>query len=314
MKSKKIIKITKWIWITAVIIGGGYYIINNWDKMIQYFNLIPTKNLFYSALFLLAGKLFLVFFSKIAVEKENHVLPYWHAFRIVSITQLGKYVPGGIWHFVGRYNAYHDQNLTIKKSTRALISENVWLLSGALVIGSLFGIFSQLGQNILLQLNLPLSPFLLYVYAGVIIGAWIVGLVVYEWFFINKKIAFNLLDFIKLILIQFATWVLLGISFSFVLPDLQIQMLPNTIFGYSISWVVGYIMIFAPGGIGIREGALVWIFSGLFPTEEIIIYSTVHRFLFVVVEIVLGSIAGIQNSKQKLFNSNTQPDQIKSEN
>ena len=102
--------------------------------------------------------------------------------------------------------------------------------------------------------------------------------------------------------------------FSFVLPDLQIQMLPNTIFGYSISWVVGYIMIFAPGGIGIREGALVWIFSGLFPTEEIIIYSTVHRFLFVVVEIVLGSIAGIQNSKQKLFNSNTQPDQIKSEN
>jgi uncharacterized membrane protein YbhN (UPF0104 family) len=256
--------------------------------MIQFFALVPKRNLFLSALFVLMGKLCLVFLPKFSLEKEGFKLSYLQVFFIVTITQLGKYIPGGVWHFVGRYNAYQNQDISIKKSTKAIISENIWLLSGAIAVGTLFGINSKLGHELLSGIKFPTQSTYLIIYAIVISLCWIALLIIYESFLNQKFPTIHLSSIIKLISVQFVTWTFLGISFLLIFPEFSMAIAPDVIFGYSISWAIGYVMVFAPGGIGIREGALVWIFSSLFITEDILIYSTVHRFLYVAVEFIMG--------------------------
>jgi len=279
------------VWIIAVILAGSYYIISNWDQMINFFKLVPKINIFYSAIFIVLGKLSLFLIAKYSIDKEGFDLPYSQVFFIVATTQLGKYIPGGVWHFVGRYNAYHDQDISLKKSTKAMISENFWLLGGAIAIGTLFGISSQLGKHLLSSVGLPTTTVWLIVYGLMIFIIWIAILITYESILKRK---FTILDFksiIKLISVQLITWIFLGTSFLFLIPNNTVAIASDVIFGYSFSWAIGYVMVFAPGGIGIREGALVWIFSNLFSSSDILIYSTVHRFLYVAVEFLLGIFA-----------------------
>jgi len=64
--------------------------------------------------------------------------------------------------------------------------------------------------------------------------------------------------------------------------------------------LVGYLAVFAPGGIGIRETALTWMLSSIIDPESAIIYSAVHRFLFIVVEFMLGLISSLISTSKKV--------------
>jgi len=286
--SKKFLRIIKWVWIIAVILAGSIYLITNWEKMVEFFAKVPKLNLLYSALFVVFGKFCLFLLAKYSLEREGFHLPFQHVFFIVATTQLGKYIPGGVWHFVGRYNAYQNEEISLKKSTRAMISENLWLLSGALMVGAMFGLHSKLGKDFLAGIGLSVQfPFLI-LYSFIIFLLWILLFIGYEAILQRKFPSIEVVKLIKLILVQTFTWIFLGVSFLFIFPISTFSLVPDAIFGFAISWAIGYVAIFAPGGIGIREGALVWIFSSLFLAEDILIYSTVHRFLYVAVEFLLG--------------------------
>lgn len=291
MISKNFLRIVKWVWIFAVILAGSYYLITNWEKMIIFLAKVPKLNLLYSALFIIFGKFCLFLLAKYSLEREGFHLPFQHVFFIVATTQLGKYIPGGVWHFIGRYNAYQNEEISLKKSTKAMISENLWLLSGALMVGAMFGLHSKLGKDFLAGIGLSIQFPILILYSIIIFLLWIFLLIGYEAILQRKFPSIEVVKLIKLILVQTFTWVLLGVSFLLIFPMSTFSFIPDAVFGFTISWAIGYVAIFAPGGIGIREGALVWIFSQLFQTEDILIYSTVHRFLYVAVEFLMGFLS-----------------------
>jgi len=286
--SKKILQILKWIWIIAVVLAGSYYLITNWDNMTHFFSLVPISHLVFSSLLLILGKSCQFIIAKISLKREDIFLPYGQIFFIVATTQLGKYIPGGVWHFVGRYNAYQSENISLKKSTKVLIHENIWLLSGALAVGSLFGLYSKLGKILLDKIGFPTGLSYVIFYSFILLSIWVLALLVYEAFLQKKLPAINPGFLIQLIFVQTLIWIFFGISYLLIIPNTTVNLLPDVIFGFSISWAIGFVVVFAPGGIGIREAALVWIFSSLFLSNDILIYSTVHRFLFVIVEFVLG--------------------------
>ena len=83
-------------------------------------------------------------------------------------------------------------------------------------------------------------------------------------------------------------WISFGISFWLVFP-LENGFLPAIAGAFSLSWVAGYVAFFAPGGIGVREYLLTIILSSFFSDNEVAIYATIHRLIWVVVEILLGA-------------------------
>jgi uncharacterized membrane protein YbhN (UPF0104 family) len=282
------------MWIIAIIAYGVYYLSSHWTRVENYFYNIPVIKLIFAAVFLICGKVALVFFSKFSIERENTPLTYFAVFSIVTFTQLAKYLPGGIWHFVGRFGAYSREQMSIKKTTRALIIENAWLLSGALMVGVCVGALSQPGQQLLGRYDIQISWVVL---ESIALLLWFALLVGFERLFHAEKFT----SYIKIFGLQWIAWLCLGISFVCILPEYKFTDALFYISIFSFGWLAGYVMVFAPGGIGVRELAIVWMLSGLMKSEDVFIYSTVHRFLFIVVELLLGGVAGLMDVFQQKY-------------
>lgn len=285
-KIQNLLKFVKWIWVVVVIIAVVYFLMTRWESIFEYFSEIPVSKLLWSASFLIFSKILLVYVAQQSVQIEGIRLPYRDTFTIVSFTHLAKYIPGGIWHYVGRLGAYGERDFGIKKSTRALIHENVFLISGALITGIVAGAFSSQGKVLLKSFGINFSVF---AFTAVILLLWSGMLIAYEK--IIKPV--SKIAYFKLVPTLLLAWLSLGLSFGVLFPELSSDNFLFFISVYSIGWLVGYVAIFAPGGIGVRETVLVWMLGGLMDPEYAIIYSAVHRFIFILVEVALGGISSI---------------------
>ncbi|PKO01062.1 MAG: hypothetical protein CVU42_01045 [Chloroflexi bacterium HGW-Chloroflexi-4] len=302
---KKLLNYSKWIWSAAVLAAVVYYLLKNWRIVSSYFVTLNEINLLCAVILLFCGKLALVLLSKNAVAAEGLNLSYKKMFTIVSITQLGKYIPGGVWHFVGRYNMYHEHDLSLKKSTKSLITENFWMLTGAISSGLIFACFSPYFPGVLLKLGINIPSEILTLCGILIIFSWFGVMVFFDRLFRLKGQQQKIGSLVSLLFAQFLCWSCFGLSFALIFQNLVINGLSMTISYYSLGWIVGFVAVFAPGGIGIREAALVWLFSNFYPAQEILVYSTVHRFIFFVVEIILGIIAWRLNAGETKYSYKT---------
>ena len=290
MDKNKILKVLKWLWVIAVVVFVSVYFYKHLPEEIQYLKTIRIINIFLSVLFLFFGKLLVVEMARQSVERSGWSPSFKQMFPIVTISQLGKYVPGGIWHFAARINSYKENSLSNKLTAKVIVLENIWLLSGAFV----FGLF-------MLALNPPTD----YIYSLIKIKPsatfwlilkillpifWVTGLIVLEKLFPAENGTNPIKRIIVIVLIQMGIWAAFGSSFYFVFQGIGFESFWLIIGGYALSWVVGYLVIFAPGGIGVRELVLVALFAGLMPTGQIAIYSVVHRLIYTILEVGLGGI------------------------
>lgn len=62
-------------------------------------------------------------------------------------------------------------------------------------------------------------------------------------------------------------------------------------FAYGFAWLVGYVAVPAPAGLGAREGMLAALLAGSASTLNIVRLSAVHRVLTLVVELALLMVA-----------------------
>jgi hypothetical protein len=101
----------------------------------------------------------------------------------------------------------------------------------------------------------------------------------------------NWRDVVSVGALQSAVWILLGTSFAILLPINDLTLMPLAMGGFGLSWVAGYVAIFAPGGVGIREATLTALMAAALPPESAIVYAAINRILWVIVESALGLIA-----------------------
>lgn len=283
---KRILDIVKWIWIVGVIGVAGYYFYKNYRDISGYLESISIIRLLGSFVMLMLGKLALSEMTRYSLKKIDVEIAYADALTITSVTQLGKYLPGGIWHIAGKFGIYKARQISLKKSTQAIVFENIWLLSSALVIGAVLLLLSSRDvvcaampyfcRSEIQNAFLVLFPTL-----------WVVGLYVFEKiFFKNNPVILK--DFLAKFLLMIAIWFSFGVSFWLVFP-LQSGFLVAITGAFSLSWVAGYVAFFAPGGIGVREYLLTLLLVSFFSSSEVAIYATIHRLIWVLEEILLGA-------------------------
>jgi len=286
--SKNLVNYLKWFWIVAVLGGAGWYFYSHFQEISGYLSTLSISRIILSTFLFLVGKFLLSDITRLSLKKVGRHIPYSEAFSITSVTQLGKYLPGGIWHFAGKFGMYKVMGISTKKTTQAMIYENIWLLSSATIVGFLTLLVSSR------DLFCEYLPFIcdLTVVRILIVGVpvlWIAGMVLFEKFFF-RNVKVDLFDFLLVLVEQLTTWIFFGISYWLVFPA-QSGFLLQIIGAFSLSWVAGYVAFFAPGGIGIREFLLAVILGGFFASREVATYATVHRLIWVLIEIVLGALS-----------------------
>jgi glycosyltransferase 2 family protein len=286
--SKKLVNYLKWFWIVAVLGGAGWYFYTHFQEISGYLGTLSISRILLSTFLFLVGKFLLSDITRLSLKKVGKNISYSEAFSITSVTQLGKYLPGGIWHFAGKFGIYKVMGISTKRTTQAMIYENVWLLSSATIVGILTLLVSSrevFCEYLPFICNPTIDKFLK---VGMPI-LWIAGMVLFEKLFF-RYVKVDVSDFLLVLVEQLATWILFGISYWLVFPT-QSGFLLQIIGAFSLSWVAGYVALFAPGGIGIREFLLAVILGGFFASREVATYATVHRLIWVFIEIILGALS-----------------------
>lgn len=308
MKNNKIVQYLKWFWALLVVIFIGYYFYNHLPEVLEYLKTMQLWLLVISVALMVISKLFSVEIARQSVCRDGWSPSYFQLFSIYTVTELGKYIPGSIWQFAARAGFYKENSFSTKKTARAVLIESIWQAIGAFCFGMLLLSINPPLELINKWLKISIPSWIWILLPILVVIIWIVGLFVLERVFAVQDKRSEPVRIIKLILLQIGAWVTLGLSFYLVFSFIANPNMLQFIGGYAISWVAGYLFLFAPSGIGVREFVLVALFSSSMPAEQIATYSIVHRVLYTVADVLIGAIGFMLQKRYSQTISENQKD------
>jgi uncharacterized membrane protein YbhN (UPF0104 family) len=217
--------------------------------------------------------------------------------EIISVyvkANIGKYLPGNVMHFAGRNILAGKLGFKQLDIAFCSIVEIVMLIFTACFLSIILAM--QSFQMVIKNLYGKINPF--YVFGILIILFIFIAVAI--WLFIKKSgfidkykhlFTRNFLKLLcKLFCIYSVTLIIPGIFlvliFTFALGcNLSLQTTMIIIAAYTISWVAGFIVPGAPGGIGVRESILLLILSPFYANDIILLAAILHR-----ISSILGDI------------------------
>jgi hypothetical protein len=240
---------------------------------------------------LLAAKALLALGALHSVRMQGARMAYPEMLGIVSVSQLGKYVPGGVMHFLGRGWMYSRRGMGLAASGRAMIVENIWQWTAALLVGLGFLAAANAHRNVWLQ---GLSADLMVV-IGPLSAA---GLAC--WWWVSRVTEARLgsresplrTSRLRLGIAYFTAWSLMGLSFLVLWPvEFQLGDVVLAIGAFAASSIAGFAVPVAPAGLGVREAALVVTTAGRLSADEAVIAAGLNRLVWIGSELLLASVA-----------------------
>lgn len=103
---------------------------------------------------------------------------------------------------------------------------------------------------------------------------------------------------IRVVLLFIGNWIIVGVGFYMLTCSIYAVPLSELLYAagiFGLSCIIGILAVFAPSGLGVREGILVLGLGLIMPEEYAVIISIVSRLWMTVSELALIGIAFIVN-------------------
>jgi hypothetical protein len=195
------------------------------------------------------------------VSAFGHPLPVPAAARIWSISELARYLPGSIWQVVGRVHLIKPYGVSGSISSTAQILEIfVFLLANLMfAVACLMWFGTKLPPNIqpwlyALGILIPLLGVVLHprVFYGVVnrVMGWLGKPLIQQRLSGGGLVKLLAWCILGLLWQSLAVWVITANALE--LPLAKWWLVGGA---YAFAWCVGFLAVWAPGGIGVREVA-----------------------------------------------------------
>ena len=239
---------------------------------------------------------------------DNHnKLKFTQSIALVNISQLGKYIPGKLWSYM--IQIYWLASKGVPKTTALYLN----------IVTTLLTILVSMLTGCLLLLMLPGWQHLrteILIFIGILL---VINLVLFnknilrffiEMFskIIGQKISFYQLSTRRIISMQLIYiagslfWALAGcfisLSIGFSLDGLRILFISAAML---LGDVIGFLILIAPGGLGVREGTMFLILKGAGIIQFALIFPIVVRLLNIVTDFIMGIVSVLIVSRSKYF-------------
>lgn len=159
-------------------------------------------------------------------------------------TQVARYVPGGFWAPVARATTVQGR---VRHKATAVIAENVTLLFVALGVGALWA-----------SIHRPeFAPLILVGFVPLLLSRWL-----------ERHSQIDRVQLMRASVtyaVAFAAYGFAGVLSQVAFTGVRLHhTYPLYVAGAScVAWAVGLVVVFAPGGVGVRELVYVWMLSDL---------------------------------------------------
>jgi uncharacterized membrane protein YbhN (UPF0104 family) len=300
MDTKKILVRVAQIVVIALIF---YFLIkglvSNWSQVKDFDWKFNYPLLIISFLLQIMALCWLVQIWRWILRHSGSTVSYPGLFKIWFFANLGRYLPGKVWQFLGMVYMLEKRGVPKRNSvSTALLAQSFSVISGLLIA------FVFLGTDLYSQF-LANNPGLVLVMA--VFGLFIVTVVCYPKLLgeiINlglgilkrEKISLDITskDVIIYILAYSVSWLLFGLAFLVFIKAMaqaSFDMYPGITGAFAFAFNIGFLALFVPGGIGVREGILVLLLSSVFPVPIATLISLLARLWVTVAELLCFLIA-----------------------
>lgn len=262
-------RIAKYGLAIAAVVLAGQHLVVHWEKVVEFdWQLRPGWLLLSIAMHFVTLWLFAFVWCRL-IQGFGYQVSASHGFKIAYITNLGRYLPGKIWPVFGM--AYFAKRLGIPEQ----VSVTSWVVALVLALSSAFSV-SAIG--LLIQPGILQADVQRTIGAGVLIGGILLvaasvalvfvpghtlaALNVILRVFRRKQLNFRLSGRVAIeVAIGYAVcWMAYGLSFWLFVKAIagagSVELIPMMI-AFVIAYQLGYLAVFSPGGVGVRELVLI---------------------------------------------------------
>lgn len=277
-------------------------IIPNWENVIFHFDKI-------NPILIVSGILcfILYFFIRTIVwqhilREQGHHLSVKEISFLWQISELKRYIPGGIWGWVGRAYHFSNKGIPAKRVIKSHFYEDQFLIVGSMIIVTIGNLLSA--DSFLPFLSNNTIATILFILATAIA----IIIIIFSRRIRSKVFnSFPPKTNIKIVLLASVFMFLFGLGTYLTLSSL-INLTPNLLFGlislFVLSLLIGHISILFPMGLGVREGVITLGLSNLISIANAGFASIFARVVLTVSEFIFLLLTFIWNkSKNKYITS-----------
>lgn len=243
----------------------------------------------------------------------NQFVPNSQFIQIYLKTNIGKYLPGNVWHFYGRILAAKTAGVPVGAATLSVVLEPLLMAAAALVM-ALINIQPIASNSFVKLQGLPILGL-----ACVLVGI--------HPQFLNRVI--NVLSRLKSkgtnsssddsktlqlrhypfkpLLGELGFIGLRGAGFLLTLlafKPLDLQQIPLLLSAFSFAWLLGLVVPGAPGGLGVFEATAIALLQGSFSGGLIISAIALYRMVSIIAEAAGAGLAWLDEQRTPPTKSN----------
>ncbi|MHB1137063.1 MAG: lysylphosphatidylglycerol synthase domain-containing protein [Coriobacteriia bacterium] len=223
------------------------------------------------------------------------------AFALNFISNLGKYLPGGVWPILGRYALASRFGVSAEHAVMSTVFENLLsVVAGTIVVLVAIGPAAADAMNV--------SPYLL-----VLVAAGILACLHPVVFGRLSRVALRLLKsdvrevslpvaaMLRVVVHYALTWCLGGIAFAVFVGSITVGD-PGTlslyIGAFAAASIGGLLVLFAPGGIGVREAILAGLLAPSYPLAVAVAAGVAARLWSTAVELLASGVSALMTHRR----------------
>ncbi len=255
----------------------------------------------------LALALFVLSWYVLLYFGNNARISYVEAAAHIGVTLVGKYLPGKVWGLLGRTYLLKQRSYRSGAAIELLIADQFLTFYTGIAIGglALLAIYDRTLFSLACVLVLLLSICVVLLYARLI--AWLkqsaksvfrrlTELGNDEPNSLNRdSAAVSSAGLMAGMLVYFVHWLAISlVLWLLYFPALQANPSLNAMLllaAIPLAMLSGFVAVWAPGGIGVREGVIIAILAINLPLELAASIAVTYRLICVINDLVSGSIA-----------------------
>ncbi len=218
--------------------------------------------------------------------------------KIFFIANLGRYVPGKVWQLAGLTYLAGKSGVSLPVASSAAVLGQIFALAAAAVLGGI-----ALAAGATTGFPAELVPWALVVAVGIVAVVTVPPVLR-----TILRLAFKLgrrqeetprLDSLfgaRWLGLYLVAWLGYGIAFGLLwgsFPPLPAVSWPAAVGGFGGAYFLGYAAIFAPAGIGVREGAMAVLLSPWISAADATVLAVLARLWMTVAELVPVALVAV---------------------
>lgn len=268
----------------------GNNLFQNWQLVKEHNWTIAPLPLILSFSFLFGAFFLMPLITRQSMSLLNYNLSYRVAYRAYFLSQLAKYLPGGIWVVPGRILFLQKERVTGTATSLGILLElYVMVMTGLLMSIPYLVAWAIIPVWLSLLLTIGLIGALVLLRTQLL--SWLLSH--FSWFR-TVRVNTNWYSVIYVIAVSFVFWSMLGTGFFWLvrgLEGIEFDVWFMMIAAYSMAWVAGFLVFLTPGGLGVREATLAFLLSSFMPLPVATLIALLARVWWSIAEIVCVVIA-----------------------